>query len=72
MNLVVSLYAALLFVLLTPGILLTLPKGGNKMTVALVHGLVFALVWHLTHKMVWRVSMGMEGFATHNNKKGPA
>jgi hypothetical protein len=70
MNLVVSLYAALLFVLLTPGILLTLPKGGNKMTVALVHGLVFALVWHLTHKMVWRVSMGMEGF--EDKKKGPA
>jgi hypothetical protein len=69
MNILVSLYAALLFVLLTPGILLTLPKGGKKMTVAIVHGLVFALVWHLTYKMVWRVSMGMEGFEAHQEYK---
>ena len=55
-----SLYVALLFVLLTPGVLLTLPSGGNKLTVAVVHGLVFAVVWHFTHKMVWRASV--DGF----------
>ena len=63
MNLVVSLYVALLFVLLTPGILLTLPKGGKKLTVAVVHGLVFAVVYHFTNKMVWRLSVSMDGFA---------
>jgi hypothetical protein len=46
------LYSALLFFLLTPGILLTLPPKGKKMTVAAVHAVVFGLVWALTHKMV--------------------
>ena len=46
------LYSALLFFLLTPGILLTLPPKGKKMTVAAVHAVVFGLVWGLTHKMV--------------------
>jgi len=48
-----SLYVALLFVLLTPGLLLRLPPGGSKLTVAVVHGIVFATVFHFTHKLVW-------------------
>ena len=52
MNLLALVYLAALFVALTPGVLLTLPKGGNKLTVAVVHGLVFAVVWHFTKKMV--------------------
>ena len=55
-----SLYVALLFVLLTPGVLLRLPPKGSLLTVAIVHGLVFALVYHCTHKMVWRLTS--EGF----------
>jgi len=62
MNLFVSLYLAALFVALTPGILLTLPKGGKKLTVAVVHGLVFAVVYYLTHKAVWRATSNMDGF----------
>ena len=49
-----SVYLALLFVVLVPGVLFTLPKGGSKFTVLAVHALVFGLVYHLTHKMVWR------------------
>ena len=60
MNLFMSLYLVVLFVALTPGVLLTLPKGGAKMTVAVVHGLVFALVWKFTHKMVWRATEGFQ------------
>jgi len=55
-----SLFIAVLFVALTPGVLLTLPKKGSKMTVAVVHGLVFAVVFHLTHKTAMR--MLYEGF----------
>ena len=62
MNLVLNLYVALLFVLLTPGVLLTLPKGGKKLTVALVHGLVFAAVYYFTYKIVWRFSVTLDGF----------
>ena len=49
-----ALYAAVLFYVLTPGILLSLPAGGSKTTVTLTHAIVFALVWHFTHKLVWK------------------
>ena len=58
MNWFVTVYTALLFFVLTPGILLSLPPGGSKMMVALVHAVVFALVFHFTHKMVW--SLGQD------------
>ena len=50
-----SLFMALLFVLLTPGVLVRLPPQSPLLTVAVVHGLIFALVFHLTHKMVFRM-----------------
>jgi hypothetical protein len=56
MNWIMFLYAALLFFLLTPGILLTLPPKGKKLTVAAVHALVFGLVWAFTHNMVMRIA----------------
>jgi hypothetical protein len=48
MNVYMSLYLAFLFVVLSPGILLTIPPKGSKLVVAVVHGLVFALVYYLT------------------------
>ena len=62
MNVFVTVYVALLFMVLTPGILLTIPKGGSKLVVAAVHGLVFAVVYHFTHKMVWKLSLRLDGF----------
>ena len=67
-----SLYVALLFVLLTPGVLIKLPPKGSLLTVAIVHGLVFALVFHLTCRAVYKASV--EGFnamvvSTGNNTK---
>ena len=62
MNLIMSLYVALLFVLLTPGVLIRLPPKGSLLMAAIVHGLVFALVFHFTRKMVYRLSVdGFEG-----------
>lgn len=60
MSLVVSAYAALLFFVLTPSILLRLPKNGSKFTVALVHAVVFGLIFWLTHKFVWRMGQRLE------------
>ena len=37
------LTTAVLFFLLTPGVLLSLPPGGGKLTVAAVHAVVFAV-----------------------------
>ena len=47
-----GLYAAALFFVLTPGVVLSLPPGGSRMTVALTHAVVFGVVWCLTHRMV--------------------
>ena len=60
MNLWLSLYLAALFVAFVPGVLVTLPKGGSKMTVLVVHALLFTLVWHFTHTMVWELSEGFQ------------
>ena len=38
-----------LFVLLTPGILVTLPKKASKYTVASVHGVIFAVLMHVIY-----------------------
>jgi len=57
-------YAFVLFFVLTPGILLSLPPRGSKMMVAATHALVFALIYGLTHKMVWKFSTSMEGMMT--------
>ena len=59
MNIYCSLYLGLLFILLTPGVLLRIPPGGSKLTVAAVHGLVFAVIYHFTHKAVWLATKNM-------------
>ena len=61
MSLVVSIYAAVLFFLLTPAILLRLPPSGSKWTVSAVHAIVFAVIFHFTHKLVWRLGARLEG-----------
>jgi len=52
-------YVAVLFFLLTPDILLSLPPKGGKYVVALVHALVFAAVLCFTHKYVLSIAMSM-------------
>jgi hypothetical protein len=51
-----SLYVAVLFFLLVPGVLLSLPPGASFMARAAFHAVVFALVYHLTHKAVWKLT----------------
>lgn len=63
MNITLTLFIIALFVLLTPGILLRLPKNGNKWTVALVHGLIFALILQFTMKFILVLSVNLEGMA---------
>lgn len=57
MNVYASLYLALLFFVLTPGILLSIPPGGSKMGVALTHAVVFAIVYHFTNRPVMNALM---------------
>ena len=59
MNLIMFLFSALLFFLLTPGILLSLPPGGSKMVVAITHAIVFGAVFTLSHRMLMAFGGGM-------------
>ena len=61
----VAVFVAVLFFVLTPGILLSLPPGGSKVAVAATHAVVFALVFHLSHKKVMSyLDGGYEGFVS--------
>ncbi len=52
-NITMLVYLALLFFALTPGQLVTLPSVTSpKINVVIVHAIAFAVVWHLTNKMV--------------------
>jgi hypothetical protein len=51
MNIITALFAGLLFFLLTPNILLRLPKNGSKYTVAAVHAAVFTLALYLLNSL---------------------
>lgn len=62
MYLCMSIFVAVLFFVLTPGVLLRLPPGGSKLMVAAVHAVVFAVVYCLVSKTVMDM-MYPEGFA---------
>ena len=50
LNICIFVLQVLLFVLLTPGILLVLPPKSSKYIVALTHGIVFSALWILLYK----------------------
>ena len=56
-----SVFIALLFFALTPGVLLSLPKKGSLKTKAAVHGVVFAVVFYFIQKPVMNF-LYSEGF----------
>lgn len=43
-----AIFLVVLFVLLTPGTLVRLPRNGGKWTVALLHGALFGLIYLLS------------------------
>ena len=53
MLVLMTIFTWVLFYALTPGILLSIPAKGSHQMRAAVHGLVFALVYGFTHKVVW-------------------
>jgi len=68
MQLLMTLFVAALFFVLTPGILLSLPPNGSKVTVAITHALVFAVIYGLIHKLVYAYLY--EGFLFGAKKPG--
>ena len=66
MNLIVAVYSAILFFVLTPNVFLRLPSNGSKIVVAAVHAAIFGAVLYLTQKYVWKKSVGIEGLPPAN------
>jgi hypothetical protein len=58
---------ALLFAALTPGVLLSLPPGASRIVSALVHGVVFAVVWYFLQGPISQMLSSFEGM--ENKKK---
>ena len=57
-----ALFAVALFVALTPGVLLTIPRGCSKLVVAGTHAVIFVIVYYLIYKLVSNLVNHMEGF----------
>ena len=72
MNIIVALYSAILFFILSPNILVRLPPNGSKMTVAMVHAAIFSVVLYFTQKMVWQFSTKMLEGAENMLPKKPS
>ena len=56
MNMFMAIYCAILFFVLSPGVLFRLPKNGSKFVVAGVHAVIFGIVSFFTCKFVWNFS----------------
>jgi hypothetical protein len=64
MNWLMLAYIAVLFYVLTPGIIVRIPEKGSKMLVAAVHAVVFAVVYSFTYRRVWLMTEGFQAMAT--------
>ncbi len=60
-NVLMTIYVVVLFIILTPGVLISLPLKASRNIKAVVHGLLFAALYHLTQKTVYDY-LNVEGF----------
>ncbi len=57
MNYFIIIYAVILFFVLVPGQFLTLPsQTSEKYIISITHGVIFAIIYHFTHKIVWNAT----------------
>ncbi len=49
-DLCMFIFSTLLFFIISPSILFTIPSNSSKKTIAILHALVFSIIWNLTHK----------------------
>jgi len=61
----VLIYLGLLFFLLSPSILVTLPSKGNKYVVAFVHAIIFVFIFYITYNYIIRSNI-IEGVASQS------
>jgi hypothetical protein len=69
-GILMTLYVMVLFFLLSPGVLVSIPPRSGRVTTAFVHAIVFGIVWYFTHKMVWLATGGMHVIEIKPTKDG--
>ena len=70
MNILTALFSGILFFLLSPNILLRLPKNGSKFMVAGVHACVFGFILYFVQGFVYRMSLSLEAYTDSSCKDG--
>lgn len=63
MSIILAIYVSILFYCFVPGILVTLPKNGNKFTIAIIHTILFGITIYFTEHFIWILGSNLEGFA---------
>lgn len=53
---ITTIYGAILFVLLTPGLIVRIPSKGPLLHASIVHGILFAILYYLISKLVFHYS----------------
>lgn len=59
MNVILFFILIALFVVMTPGAVFTVPVKCSKWCLLAIHGFLFATIWTLTHKFLWRATSGI-------------
>ena len=62
-SIITSIFGAVLFFLLSPGVLVRIPNTGSKFMVAGVHALAFAIIFFFLNGPVFKFFRSLEGFA---------
>jgi hypothetical protein len=50
----------ILFIALTPGVIISLPPEGSKLTTAVVHGIIFSIIWMFIYRIINNIYEGFE------------
>ena len=60
-----AIIGAVLFVLLTPGLLLRIPSKGSLLIASVVHAIVFGIVFYIIAKLVYQRWSNVESFGNN-------
>jgi len=65
MHAITALFAAVLFVLLTPGVILRIPSKGPLLHASIVHAIIFGILIYFIYKLVYQNKNEMESFQSN-------
>lgn len=48
-----TIYATILFIIFTPGLIFTISKKSSKIYIAIIHAILFGIIFHITRTLLW-------------------